>query len=150
MAYITIKMTLNAANAGDLLHGWAAYFFGLCNDGEKDAVLQYIADMFCDGDDASLLWLDELCEFIYDERDSIVEELGYEDYELFEYIKENDITDDYLYRKDGEFYDATDVEDKFDALQRAAEDALWDDFPFCDWEDYASEVFEIIENPNAR
>ena len=150
MANITIKMELNNENALYLLSGFAKLFFADCNVDERETVLQYVADMFCDGEDGEAVELNDLCDFISDEREEIVSELGYEDYDLFRYIKDNDITDDYLYRKDGEFYDACDIEDKFDRLEQAAEDALWDDFPFCDWEEYAEEVFEVIENPNAR
>lgn len=138
------KIELTAENARDLLH---ADLIDRLSDDELSRTLDYVESLFCDGDDDSLLSLDEIDECIDDNADDIITELGYEDEEHFDYVKENGLTSgDCAYRKDGDWYDEDDLRDKWDAVESACDEAMCE-YPYYDFDDYVSSVFEVLETP---
>ena len=138
------KIELTTENARALLH---ADLLDRLNDDELRATLGYVENLFCDGDDNSLLSLDEIDECIDDNADDIITELGYEDEDHFDYVKSNGLTSgDCAYRKDGDWYDEDDLRDRWSEVEDACYTAMCDT-PFYDFDDYVSSVFEILETP---
>ena len=138
-----IKKEITTSNYGELLWGAAEELLDACSDDERERVLSYVAEIL-DGD---IPTDQDIVDLIYDSKDDIVRSLGYESGEHFDFVKENDLTSgDYCYEKDGDYYTADDLQEKWDAVESACDEAMCD-YPYSDFDDYIYNNFEELETP---
>ena len=101
-------------------------------------------NLFCD--DATPPTMTEVNDFLSFEDDSVAEILGYEDDEHFQFARDNDYPER-VYRLDGEFFTEEQLEEKYENLREACDDAFCP-CPYDDFDEYAEDVFEVLESPN--